>query len=1496
MPIFNKDTRTEYHLITCDHPLMIDMGMSAFTLPQFVEWWYFRDGSGELVNQKLFADAGIYDLSTVIGYSRDYGDNFLIDAWRFEDYNVGAYQRYTINKELEAPGAPAWSYYNNNNDAPIEDIATADIDILELSSLEGKTFNRITRQYQDFNYAGVEKITEGVYAADLIALNDYYNIIGYDLEDDKDKSARLFFRDIRRSKNAGCVTWKNDVSINLTLVEGAEPCVRIEQFNFKLYLYSKKRPTNTTKTQALPSVTIAAPAIGPDGVNNKGKVDGESTAIADDSPNNKVGGTLKTSYRSYDGKFSAGSEEIFGIVTSDTIPAAQWMSDPEDWAENLDIEENFKNVDGQFLIPGTGEIYPLDMQNGNPFQWAPNYANPSGCRGDDKEKVKLKVFNMSPRSFNKSDAVTAVDRYSLWFIEPLASSDITVAFDQKPVSNWQFMYVMTNEPHYLRFADAWQESNPGGKFDKFTHQNTNARHRDAEFALSRKYFKTALGQAEYKQWFDSLSFEEKDAGTSWQGYAQVTSWDFMAPEFAGLREVKGVSPSPDQSLGNALVLTNHGMDHEGEASDFGQKYNSYGTTARARFTAPFFGCTFPDGYAEEQKYQIYNGKPTHDDSGELSGSGWRPSGFKLSDNESFFNQSKLGASAISGIFDPHSPHNNKSTNIAPFYFLETDQKDPVSGVKHCNLFSSGPDLFHLPADIALNASWEAEYGGPIPSLNNVQKYITSPSNYDQSTKEGVNWTEVESVQGQFHDFWLDSGSFQWLWNTIDYQKQSGVNDPNNSLLDFQPVNPKRVEFRPARDGLFAQFDPPQPGTAGHEISYPSKFLVEQGFQNFTSFGGSISYLGSNKYGLSEWGGNEPLWGYKTKNRLIHNDAEGDKGLFIHRDSPDEHPDPALDGKVMPFNYEVYQYNNGPEWANGTSANFHTTLDGYCNSPVVGHAAFGSSAGNKSRGAFGVIGAVATTSAPDEGIEFVTESYVGQPFNYGGDGVFRASSGGRGLSYYSPNSTALYVKVYESWPRDQLIYDPRFYAVHHFNAGNRLQVDNDGRRPWQSDYSFGDQITYSSGSQPERVYTSGTQEIGMVNIRFTSGGELVTSGTPIVIDKSITNVDMRVPSFYDEIKFPLSDIPPNPNVGSIKPIYDASVSESYFVFKEGARHSLSSAVNFWMPNNETIEQFKNPHSLVTEGEQYDEYEQFVRSREYYTPIAKPEHWAIDPDRRARMLPWPYNKTVIAPETPKIIDLTTVEPEDTLYEIVQAGKGSVIVKASGEGYVVGEQLKVQGGNGTGALVEIKSVSEDGSPTELDWVRENFTFYDEAFVDIKHGEGYLPEDFVAGEASGINEDTRSSLRLVPASGTNRSFIAHFVVGQIYQDRKIDYKPRIATTTKGPYRISAPDNTLSETGKATWRDTMDIEIIPMGQGVILGDGTSTIGQPGMESTDAVYATTTAQVVISLDDDSANENVVDGRYDCFFYCVNDMSHTWIESDGLPLAVENYMTMQINAY
>ena len=123
-----------------------------------------------------------------------------------------------------------------------------------------------------------------------------------------------------------------------------------------------------------------------------------------------------------------------------------------------------------------------------------------------------------------------------------------------------------------------------------------------------RYPESILRQPLVKQdmppYFNSLSFEEKDAGTSWEGYAQLTSWDFMAPPFGGLREKKGNIP-----LGNALVLTASRVGHDGNVSDFNEIYNSYGTPGRGRITAPFFGCAFPDGYLAEEKYSLYNGVP-----------------------------------------------------------------------------------------------------------------------------------------------------------------------------------------------------------------------------------------------------------------------------------------------------------------------------------------------------------------------------------------------------------------------------------------------------------------------------------------------------------------------------------------------------------------------------------------------------------------------------------------------------------------------------------------------------------------------------------------------------------------------------------------------------------------------------------------------------------------------------------------------------------------------
>ena len=155
----------------------------------------------------------------------------------------------------------------------------------------------------------------------------------------------------------------------------------MRRLNSKLFLYNKKKPLDTTKQVAFPSLNIAAPAIGADGVNNLGKQDGDSSPVVDDLPSNKVAGKIRTSFRPYDGAFSAGSEVRLAIVASDTIPAANIPGSTATWAEDMDIKEHLDNPDSSFLTPGIGEVISIDMQNANPFQWTPNYAEPKGCRG-----------------------------------------------------------------------------------------------------------------------------------------------------------------------------------------------------------------------------------------------------------------------------------------------------------------------------------------------------------------------------------------------------------------------------------------------------------------------------------------------------------------------------------------------------------------------------------------------------------------------------------------------------------------------------------------------------------------------------------------------------------------------------------------------------------------------------------------------------------------------------------------------------------------------------------------------------------------------------------------------------------------------------------------------------------------------------------------------------------------------------------------------------------
>lgn len=1613
---------------------MIDAGMSSFTIPQLVEWWNFRAG-GIYVNRKYFPERD-FGLAELIDPTPRTPGAYTFNAWRFEDYNKGNYKKYTVLSGLEnitvngiGDGAPSrWQYYNKNPDANQQDKSSYNFDNLDLDSYTDLKFDRISKSLVQFPEMVRQEGTRAIesFAAipnSLVTMNDFYNVNGY-TNSVKDIASKKFLQDIRGSKDAGYVSWSGAVPLFLNAFEGGEKCISEENFIYKLYLYNKTKPLNSTKSQVFPAISLATHAIGPDGTNQKGKVDGDSVAITDDAPNKKVGGQLKTSYRAYDGTFSAGSEQIYGIIVSDSIPSVTFSDDMVDWAEGMDIEEHFRDANDQHLCPSSGLAITIDMQNANPFQWSPNYANPKGCRGTNKEKVTVNVFNMSTREFKKGETVLLTDRYSLWFIDPIASGAGDPIPLKKTVGKWQFTYHITNQNFFFRFADPTAEAynnynqienklkddpngtpNIAGLLDESSDWGRELNPKvtsalEAEEALARKYLAARdkdIYEAKYSSKVtDPNLFAEKDAGKAWAGYAQVTSWDYMGTPICGLRE------APDgTNNGNALVLTHADKNHKGDEL---AEFNNNGVLGVGRFTAPFFGCAFPDGYRGESKYITLN--QSVKDGDDFTGRGFYVTGHNIDQNQAFFNQSRYGKNLfeggdLTGLLDPNSDFNNISTNIAPYYFFERlNDAETLNSEPHCNIFSSEENLYHLPADIGVNGSFNAEYGGPILSLNKVQQYLTPP--------EGSKWNSPNNIHDRFHDFWHDPASFQWLWNIVDSGTKEETFNPDNSTFDIRPANPNKIEFRPLTDAVFAQFDPPQvkiegkisgsnppSGNATISIPYPARYLNEQGFNTYGTneyWGGSVTGV----IGKSKWGGNTSLWGRKTKNRLLVNDASFPKLFSSNPDneaslgvgSPDgliANKNPQLipsiitgsdrdntqiqtikaisnatdvdfqvddqgafsNGGIMPFIYNPYYFSARGilEWSKLNDSAWFQTLDTIYPSPTPDNH-YGARPNNKSRGGYGVIGAVCTTEM-EAGVQIQTSNFLGKSHSYRSN-VFYPSWGSRlDLQYNDPNTTALFVKIYEGWPRNQTVYDTRFFAVHHFNEGNNLKKSGDNY-PWNLGYTYGEDITYGERDNENNLirldenpnyqfpFNSGTRAVFEIDtqplLKVEDSYEVLkNSGLPILYDKAITNVDHRIPSIFENAKVNLyinEQELLNPDDFKIDSLFnyesEAKQKRPISIYGEGAyiteTDKFGDKTDVIQCNhvieNETVK-FLGEYLL----DKYGEVEGFNAEDYYtryskYTPLLPTSLWNVDPNRRGRLLPWIYRKHDIGlghkrlgymyePEFIKFKDDNgndLIKPEDTIHDIVESQIRNIIVAESGAGYKIGNIFGVTGGNGSDVQMRVSETGVDGSVQALEWIRDEEIILGNSVSRPLCGYGFLPQDFLSGETSGITQQTTSSLSIIPIGNTNTSFKAYFVAGWTNYEEFIDRKPQIVTEFKEPYRVSAPNNKNGESGSVAWRDNQDVQIIPLGaQPLVLGDGTVFSATPGGQNNiDYVVGTNTASINLNYDTSKSNPNVLrkaHPEFDLFFHFHGDISHQWIESaSDQPYAFENLVRMELHPF
>ena len=121
--------------------------------------------------------------------------------------------------------------------------------------------------------------------------------------------------------------------------------------------------------------------------------DGEHELFDFDNPASEVVADLDVTYDEYSGKWQSGSKQVIAIITQQ-IPAALVQANSQE-LKTAEIKDILDPQAGKHMVWGSGIAMPITMQNGNPAQWAPNYANDANCRKDEK-KATVKAFNPDP--------------------------------------------------------------------------------------------------------------------------------------------------------------------------------------------------------------------------------------------------------------------------------------------------------------------------------------------------------------------------------------------------------------------------------------------------------------------------------------------------------------------------------------------------------------------------------------------------------------------------------------------------------------------------------------------------------------------------------------------------------------------------------------------------------------------------------------------------------------------------------------------------------------------------------------------------------------------------------------------------------------------------------------------------------------------------------------------------------------------------------------------
>ncbi|MBT7731291.1 MAG: hypothetical protein HN701_06240, partial [Rhodospirillaceae bacterium] len=339
--------------------------------------------------------------------------------------------------------------------------------------------------------------------------------------------------------------------------------------------------------------------------------------------------------------------------------------------------------------------------------------------------------------------------------------------------------------------------------------------------------------------------------------------------------------------------------------------------------------------------------------------------------------------------DPGGSFFSNATEILTTAFFDpTNDENLGDGSNGGGMFSKKSSaLTHLPADIGTNASPSGENGMPIVDQNRINHYMTLGGYSVAVNHVGLSNRPEKYGHKNSEAYFKDYDRYAWM--NLSEDAGGTALDKFSSAFDLAPTDPTMVQFRPLRAETYANFDV-----------------------------ASITQANSTNDRRGEFG---------ARNWKLVNDGESPVSWNFLDRSVGLHPTVNVaDPKKSPPNPDTLRHGKHDGGNQLTFSGFDDDVpNNYFSAQIYQ---------NKGMGAYGIIGTVCTVRTAGD-ITISTDPQIGMRSNFHGglNGEFTSSWAGGDLISH-PRTTIMYGRVFTSWLRDLTVYDPRYFAIHHFNPG------------------------------------------------------------------------------------------------------------------------------------------------------------------------------------------------------------------------------------------------------------------------------------------------------------------------------------------------------------------------------------------------------------------------------------------------------------------------------